>query len=200
MLNYSWLKYEVKNIGYNWRTIIRGEKMSTIYIRKAMKDDLRSIMSIINHAKQLLKADGSKQWQNGNPNEQTILDDIEKGYCYLLIVDGQIGGTSALLTEPDPNYEVIFDGSWKNAGTSYATIHRIAISTHFRGMHLANYFLSNLISLAYNKGFRSLRVDTHEKNLRTQGLVQKFGFEYRGRIYVDSSPDGERKAYELQLV
>lgn len=173
--------------------------MSTIYVRKATEQDAASIMTIIDHAKQLLKADGSEQWQNGNPNEQTILEDIEKGYGQLLIVDGEIAGTSALLTDPDPNYEVIHDGAWKNDLDPYATIHRLAISDKFRGMRLANYFFSNLHSLAYSQGFRNYRIDTHEKNKRTQGLIANFGYAYRGQIFVDPSPEGERKAYELHL-
>ena len=172
--------------------------MSTIYVRKATEKDLGSIMVIIDDAKQLLKADGSRQWQNGNPNEKIILDDIRKGCGYLLIVDEQIAGTSALMSVPDPNYEMI-DGSWKNNKAPYATIHRFAVSDKFRGMHLTGYFLSNLLSLAYSQGFRDFRVDTHEMNLRMQGLVQKFGFSYRGKIFVDPFPEGERKAYELHL-
>lgn len=173
--------------------------MSTIYVRKATKKDVHAMMLIINQAKQLLKADGSQQWQNGSPNELKILDDIEQGYAYLLIVDDQIAGTAALLTDPDPHYETIIDGSWKNNDAPYATIHRIAISDQFRGRNLASYFMSNLLSLGYYQGFRNFRIDTHEKNVRTQGLIKKYGFEYRGRIFVDPSPHGERKAYELHL-
>lgn len=173
--------------------------MSTIYVRKATKEDLPAMMLIINEAKRLLKADGSQQWQNGNPNEQIILNDIEQGYAHLLNVDDKIAGTAALLTDPDPNYETILDGSCKNNSAPYATIHRIAISDQFRGRGLASYFMSNLISLAYHQGFQNIRIDTHEKNVRTQGLIKKFGFAHRGRIFVDPSPDGERKAYELNL-
>lgn len=171
--------------------------MGTIFVRKATEQDLAEIMMIINHARALLKADGSEQWQNGNPSEETILQDIEKGYGQLLIVNGEIAGTAALLTDPDPNYEIIHDGSWNNDLHPYATIHRLAISNKFRGMRLANYLFSNLLTLAYSQGFRNFRIDTHEKNLRTQGLIEKFGFEYRGRIFVDPTPEGERKAYEL---
>ena len=172
--------------------------MGAVYVRKATEKDLDSIMVIIDNAKQLLKSDGSRQWQNGNPDEKTILDDIGQGYGYLLIVGGQIAGTSALMTSPDPNYEII-DGSWEDNEAKYATIHRFAVSDSFRGMHLTGYFLSNLLSLAYGQGFRDFRVDTHEMNIRMQGLIQKFGFSYRGKIFVDPSPEGERKAYELHL-
>lgn len=172
--------------------------MGTIYVRKATKKDLSSIMAIIDNAKQLLKSDGSKQWQNGNPNEKTILDDISRGYGYLLIVDGQVAGTSALVTAPDPNYEII-DGSWEDNEAAYATIHRFAVSDKFRGMHLTGYFFSTLLSFAYAQGFRNFRVDTHEMNMRMQGLIKKFGFSYRGKIFVDPSPEGERNAYELRL-
>lgn len=173
--------------------------MDTIYIRKATEQDVKAIMTIIHEAKQLLKEDGSQQWQNGSPNEEIIKNDIERGYGYVLLVGNEVAGTAALLTDPDPCYEEIFDGSWENKTSDYATIHRIALAKKYRGIDLASFFLSNLLSLSYSEGFRYFRIDTHERNIRTQGLIQKFGFEYRGQVYVDSSADGARKAYELHL-
>lgn len=173
--------------------------MQPIYIRKATKCDLKTIMIIIDEAKQLLKQDGSPQWQNGRPNEALIKHDMTQGYAYVLIVGNEVAGTAALLTDPDPCYKDIFNGSWKNNSDDYATIHRLALAKKYRGQHLAHFFLSNLISVSYSHGFRAVRIDTHQQNVRTQRLIKNFGFKYRGQIFVDPSADGERDAYELQL-
>lgn len=172
--------------------------MSEIYIKKAFLKDLDQVMEIIDHAKKLLKEDGSTQWQDKNPSKETLETDIKKGFCYLLIVGNEIAGTATLMTGTDPNYFSI-EGKWINELDPYSTIHRVAISNKFRGLHLSKYFFSNLISTSYGLGIKNIRIDTHEMNIRMQKLIQEFGFSYTGVIYVSPSPEGKRNAYELNL-
>lgn len=173
--------------------------MSAIYIKKAEKQHLPQMMEIIEDAKTLLKKDGSSQWQDGYPDQTALQMDIDKGDCYLLMVDDEIAGTATLVAGEDPNYAVIYEGEWQEASLPYAAIHRIAISGKFRGLQLGKLFFSNLISLAYAKGIEHIRIDTHEINQRMQKLVLSFGFTYRGIIYVSAGIEGKRKAYELNL-
>ncbi|AKP68236.1 GNAT family N-acetyltransferase [Companilactobacillus ginsenosidimutans] len=173
--------------------------MSNIYLRKANLDDLDAIMDIINEAKALLKKDGSTQWQNGSPNREKIEKDIDLGFSNVLIVDGEIAATAALYTTPDPTYAKIYDGAWSATADPYATTHTVAISSKFRGMHLSKFLFSNLTTLAVEKGFHNLRIDTHEMNVRMQRLAKSFGYVQRGIIYIDSTPEGKRLAFELNL-
>lgn len=172
--------------------------MAAIYIREAVETDLPRIMEIINQAKALLKADGSPQWQNGKPNEDVLTEDINQKHCWVLMVGNEIAGTATLLDTDDPNYAQI-DGDWITNGVPYTTIHRIALSADFRGQHLSDFFFSNLISLSLQKGFSTIRIDTHALNQRMQHLIQKNGFKFCGIVHVEPGKDGERKAYELQL-
>lgn len=173
--------------------------MPNIYVKMASADDLNAIMVIIDDAKQLLKRDGSTQWQDGYPNRELLKDDILKHRCWVLMVGNQLAGTSTLLTEPEPTYIKIERGSWHEQDERYATIHRLAISSKFRGLHLSKFMFSNLISIGYLKGFRNFRIDTHEVNFRMQKLIQNFDFVYRGDIYIDQTPDGKRLAFELNM-
>lgn len=170
-----------------------------IYIRLAQESDLTQIMAIINEAKQLLKSDGIPQWQNGRPNEQILLDDIVKKRAYCLMVDQVVAGIAVLQTSIEPSYAAI-DGEWQNETDQYATIHRIAISAKFRGQHLGQIFISNLISRGLFLGIPNFRIDTHAVNLRMQALIKSAGFKYRGVIHIDQTKDGLRNAYELNLV
>ena len=54
-------------------------------LRKALFSELPVIWGILQQAIEQRKEDGSDQWQNGYPNEQTVHDDISKGYGYVLI-------------------------------------------------------------------------------------------------------------------
>ncbi|MFD1472912.1 GNAT family N-acetyltransferase [Companilactobacillus mishanensis] len=173
--------------------------MANIYLRKSTIEDLDSIMEIIEEARALLKKDGSPQWQDGSPDVATIKLDIEKQENWVLMVDDKIAGTTTLMTENDPNYKIIQDGSWNNDDTPYVTAHRVAISNKFRGMHLGKFLFSNLMTIAIEHGFKNFRIDTHEMNKRMQGLSVSLGFKKRGIIYVGPSEDDRRIAFELNL-
>mgnify|MGYP002605732219 FL=1 len=172
--------------------------MSLIYIRKAAKNDLDQIMPIIDEAKKFLKEDGNPQWQSGYPNVDAISTDIEQDAAWVLIGDQKVAGYTAVTSGPDPNYHQI-DGRWNNDLDPYVAIHRVAISNEYRGMHLASYLLSSLISLHYAEGVRNYRVDTFRRNEIVQHLVKDAGFIERGTIKNDDPIDPYRVAYELNL-
>lgn len=172
--------------------------MTAIYTRQAQLADLDQIMTIIDAAKALLKNDGSPQWQDGHPDRQMITKDIQAGICYVLVVGQQVAGTATLMVTPDPCYAEI-DGAWLKPDQPYATVHRLALAADFRGQHLSDFFMSNLLSLAYEKGLHQVRIDTHALNQRLQHLAQKFDFVYCGIIKVDDVIDPDRKAYELDF-
>ncbi|RRG10766.1 MAG: GNAT family N-acetyltransferase [Lactobacillus sp.] len=171
--------------------------MTIPYIRLARPTDVPAIMPIIESARQLLAQQGIPQWQDGHPNQATIQADIAQQIGYVFVVDQQLAGYTALLQTPDPNYQPI-DGAWGRYTTPehYATLHRVAISAQFRGHHLGRLFISNLVTRAYELGFRDLRIDTHQQNHTMQHLIESTGFKYRGIITIqrDGSP---RLAYQL---
>lgn len=173
--------------------------MTLIYTRYATNNDLSNIMVIINEAKDFLKQSGSSQWQGIYPNENTILTDIKHKNALVLIVDDQIAGYAASVIGIEPSYQEI-NGEWKNTMDDYATFHRLAISSKYRGMHLANFMFSDLISLMTSQGIKNFRIDTSRKNKIMQHLALKHNFIERGIIMVDEDPeDPSRLAYELNL-
>lgn len=176
-----------------------NETTAPIFMRRATLADLDEVYAVIEDAKQLLKADGSSQWQQGYPSKLSMQQDIESENCYVLIYGDEIVGTGTLMPFGDTHYAYIVDGKWNHAGHPFGTINRIAISSKYRGKRFANYILSTLISIAYAKGVRDLRISTHEKNVRVHQLVQKFGFLQRGKVYTGPTDDDLRNAYELNL-
>ena len=112
--------------------------MTLIYTRYATNDDLSNIMVIINEAKDFLKQSGSSQWQGTYPDEDTILTDIKNKSALVLMVDDKVAGYAASVIGIEPTYQKI-NGEWENTNDDYATFHRLAISSKYRGMHLANF-------------------------------------------------------------
>ena len=175
-----------------------GEQMSLIFTRRAQNSDVDKIVQILNDAISFLKESGSSQWQSGYPNRATVEDDIKNVCAWVLTVDNEVAGYAAVVIGRDSNYAKI-DGEWNNDVDSYATIHRIAISSKFRGMHLTQFFLSNIISLTYAQEIHNFRIDTGEKNKIVQHIATSHNFIKRGIIQVDDPINPDRLAYELNI-
>ena len=82
------------------------------YTRLAKENDLTIIMGIINTAKDFLKKSGSTQWQNGYPNEESILNDIKNKNGYVFVVGDKVAAYAAVIVGNEPTYQEI-DGAWK---------------------------------------------------------------------------------------
>ena len=146
-------------------------------IRKTTLADLSEVMDIYAYAREQMVAAGNPQWSGGRPTEETIRADIEAGNSYLLL-DGDVPvGVFTLILGDEPTYAVIEDGAWLD-DEPYGTLHRIASNGKARGVMQA--------ALAYCESVSpNMRVDTHEKNLAMQHILERNGYVYCGRIYVD---------------
>jgi ribosomal protein S18 acetylase RimI-like enzyme len=164
-------------------------------IRKAEKKDINDIVIIIKQAKNYFKKNGIPQWQGEYPNEIDIEDDIQKQGGYCVIEDNEVIAYSFVSEYEDPNYSYI-EGSWLN-DEPYVVIHRTCVKETIKGRGVATSFVTYAKKICKDNGLRNIRVDTHEKNISMQRMLEKNGFVKTGIIYVeDGSP---RYAYQLVL-
>ena len=157
-------------------------------IRLAKHTDLPKILEIYEHAREFMRAQGNPtQWGATHPEDDILEADIASNVLYIIEQDDQIQGVFAFIIGEDSTYDVIDHGKWKINDT-YGTIHRVAAAEGAHGI------VEQVVE--YCKSIHSyIRIDTHEKNLVMQHLIQKTGFEKSGIIYAyDGSP---RLAYEL---
>lgn len=187
-------------MSYNRNIINQGRIiMAEIYLRRAQLQDLTAIMKIIDDAKELLKKNGSPQWQNGYPDQETFTQDIMMQTNWILINDNKVVATATLQLTPEPTYRNITQGQWQQPDEPYATIHRVAISSNYRGQGLSKLLFSNLLTVGQMQGIKNFRVDTHRSNKAMQHIAENFNFKKRGIIKVNDQNDPERLAYELNL-
>lgn len=185
---------------YNRNIINQGRiLMAEIYLRRAQTQDLAAIMKIIDDAKELLKKNGSPQWQNGYPNQENFTQDIAMQTNWILINDNKVVATATLQLTPEPTYHNITQGQWQQPNEPYATIHRVAISSNYRGQGLSKLLFSNLLTVGQMQGIKNFRIDTHRSNKVMQHIAENFNFKKRGIIKVNDQNDPERLAYELNL-
>ncbi|WP_300360505.1 GNAT family N-acetyltransferase [Fusobacterium sp.] len=156
-------------------------------IKIANKNNIKSILEIINQAKLYMKEINLNQWDETYPNTQTISYDIENDINYILVDNEKIIGTFVLIFGEDETYKNI-EGSWKT-NSSYGTLHRVAIHNDYKGKNLAKLILDFSMEKALEKNIHSLRIDTHQKNLSMKRFIEKSNFDYCGIIYVsDGTP------------
>lgn len=149
-------------------------------IRKAVLNDMDSVLNIYAFARTFMRAHGNMvQWVNGYPQREVIEKDIQKGELYLCIEGDEICAVFFFRLGEDPTYQVIEDGEWLNQAP-YGVVHRIASNQKVKGA--ASVCLNWAFEQCHN-----LKIDTHESNIPMQNLLKKNGFQRCGIIHL---PDG----------
>ncbi|PAF18115.1 GNAT family N-acetyltransferase [Terribacillus saccharophilus] len=164
--------------------------------RKSKTSDVKSIMKIIRQAQEFFKNQEIDQWQDGYPNEYTIIKDINNAESYVIVKDDEVVATSMVTFKNEPSYDSIYEGQWLS-NNKYATIHRVAVSNTHKGLGLSTEIIKYIEDLCIDHDVHSIKVDTHKENIPMQKTLKKNGFEYCGIIYVDNS--SERLAFEKLL-
>ena len=164
--------------------------------RKSNQSDVVGIISIISKAQIYFKNNNIDQWQNGYPNEKTIINDINNDRSYVLIDNEEVVATTVVMFEEEKTYNEIYEGKWLT-NSKYATIHRIAVDDKLKGNNIASRILKEAEKICIKNNIYSIKIDTHEDNKSMQRLLQKNNYKYCGIIYL---MDGNKRiAFEKVL-
>lgn len=168
--------------------------MAKCTLRKALPQELAVCLDILSSGREFQRAQGFVQWADGYPDSATVEKDLLSGDGWFLCVDGVPAGYFYLGFEGDPSYPLI-RGAWHYEG-AYAVVHRIAISSAFRGMGLTGETFRLIGEEARSRGVDILRIDTLEANLRMRHVLEKHGFAYCGTVIQSG---GDRMAFDKKL-
>lgn len=163
-------------------------------IRKAVTEDIESILEIVGDAQQSLKNRNVDQWQNGYPNHESILSDIEKGIGFVALCEDEIVAYAAIIINGEPEYKNL-DGEWLS-NQDYVVIHRICVKKGHTRQGLASVMMKKAEEIAQQNDAHSFKIDTHKDNKYMLNLLGKEGFTCCGEIHY---PHGERIAFEKLL-
>ena len=164
-------------------------------LRKATITDIPIIWEILQQAIEQRRKDGSNQWQNGYPNEQTIYDDISNGYGYVLIEDKVIITYAAIIFGIEPAYNEL-KGKWLSYD-DYAVVHRVAVANSEKGKGIATRLFKLIEDMCIEQNVFSIKVDTNFDNIPMMKILDKLGYVYCGEVLYNGFP---RKAYEKVLL
>ena len=160
--------------------------MEIVSAKREMLDEIKGVYA---RAREFMAQTGNpNQWGQSYPSEDVIFADIASGQLYAVVEEEKVVGVFFFTMEPDPDYETIEDGAWKN-DLPHGVIHRIASSGTVKGVFPA--------ALSYCKEqIKNIRMDTHPDNKVMQHVLTKNGFAYCGIVYVR----GDRKRLAYQYV
>lgn len=160
----------------------------------ASRQESAQIWTVLQQGINRRKMEGSNQWQDGYPNFQTVLDDIENGFGYLFYHHDKIIGYAALVYNFEPAYDLI-KGQWKNNDDFYV-IHRLCIDEEFLGKGLSTKFMLLVEDFVRAKKCFNIKVDTNFDNLAMLHIFEKLSYVYCGEVEFRGSP---RKAFQKVL-
>lgn len=163
-------------------------------IKRATHKDIDIIMEIIDAAKAFLKSQGVNQWQTGYPDETCIERDIVEGKGFLFVKNEEKIGYACIDFGGEPAYAAL-DGEW-GSDEPYVVVHRMAFSDRARGKGIAAEAFAQIEQMSRERGVYYFRVDTDADNKVMRHLLQKAGFQYRGKIWFDNS---EKIAFDLMM-
>jgi GNAT superfamily N-acetyltransferase len=166
----------------------------THHFRKATPSDTPEIWMILQQAILRRKKDGSRQWQDGYPNEEVVQQDIEKDVGYVLTVADHIAGYAAILINDEPAYAEL-KGNWLT-NSDFVVVHRLAMSDQYVGQGLAQQMLLYTEDLALEHNIFSVKADTNFDNAAMLKIFERLGYQYCGEV---TFRGGVRKAFEKTL-
>ena len=156
--------------------------------RKATLSDIDDVMAIIEDGRAFLKPQNGGQWQDGYPNRDSLLNDIKNENLYVILTsDNQIASVAAF-TYYEKDYDTLYEGAWLS-DYPYMVMHRIAVKNEYRGQGYGKALFELFIEVGKEKGYRSLRVDTHEDNKPMLSLLDKYDFEACGKAILTPNKD-----------
>jgi GNAT superfamily N-acetyltransferase len=156
--------------------------LSNFLLNYANAADIDWIMASIEVCRFQLSKHQSGQWQSGEPSYKTIQQDILNQRYYVLRVDGQLVGGTAILTH-DPAYDQLRQGAWLNQ-QRYVVLHRFFIAPLSQGKGYGLKLLQEIEVIAKNNPFQvnNIRVDTHALNHPMRQLLVKMAFQRCGEV------------------
>src|SRR5690554_6780588 len=149
-------------------------------LRKAIPAEAPVIWTILQHAIEQRKRDGSDQWQNG--------------YAYVFEIDNQIAAYAAIVFGEDPAYNEI-KGAWLTDG-DYVNVHRVATAPELKKKGVASQLFKKIETLCIDKGVYSIKIDTNFDNIPMLKIMDRLDYTFCGEVIVGGAP---RKAFEKVL-
>lgn len=146
--------------------------------KKSESKDLVEILKLIESAKIALHRASVDQWQNGKPDESSILLDINNEESYGLFENEKLVASCMVSKRFEPTYESI-EGRWNTPDENIMVVHRFVVDQSKVRKGYGSILLESIENCFDCCG---IRIDTHKDNIAMRKLLEKNGFNICGEI------------------
>lgn len=149
-------------------------------IKKASKQDLDQLLTVVKICGQNLIDQGIFQWNEEYPKREDLLEDIELQELWKLEHKNSIIGLIVLTENEDEEYHNV---KWLTKNHKNLYIHRLAVHPNFQGKGYAQKLMDFAEKYAKEKGYNSIRLDTFSQNKRNQQFYEQRNYIKLESIY-----------------
>ncbi|MDT8417630.1 MAG: GNAT family N-acetyltransferase [Lutibacter sp.] len=149
-------------------------------IKKALKQDLDQLLSIVKSCGQKLIEQGIFQWNEEYPSKEILIEDIELQELWKLEDNNSIIGLIVLSENEDAEYQ---DVKWLTKNHKNLYIHRLAVDPKFQGKGYAQKLMDFAEKFARKNGYNSIRLDTFSQNKRNLKFYEQRNYVKLESIY-----------------
>lgn len=170
----------------------RGRIMTkAITTKTATADDHELIRDIYESAREFGKRTGSCDWSEDYPNDEILESDITQSDLYIVFMNDEPAAVFSLIATDDLDHEPL-DWAPVNSGVPV----RICIRADLQGKGLGKAVMNELMRIARERGYESLRLLAATSNKPANRLYTGLGFTHKGTAALYNK---EFNAYELLL-
>ncbi|MDY6398382.1 MAG: GNAT family N-acetyltransferase [Treponema sp.] len=165
--------------------------MENIIAKIASISDVDIIKTIYNEARTFGRSSGSCDWTDDYPNDEIINYDMEHNYLYIVYSGEKPIALFSLMDTDDLDNEPL---SWTQVKSGVPA--RICIAPQLQGKGYGKKIMHELIQVAKQRGYQSLRLLADKKHTPANKLYQSLNFQNKGAAHLYET---DFNAYELIL-
>lgn len=156
--------------------------------------DYKTVITILNTAKQWMQSNHILQWNKSYPNNSIILDDIRKGNLYGCKIGKKIVSFAVLSVDPFTGSESVADG------LSVCYLKRVTTHPQYLGNGCADLLIHYIEEEVRRRGGTRLVSVTNHTNVSMQKVFAKNGFQKTKELIMPKREEyGEFYLYEKML-
>jgi adenylate kinase family enzyme/ribosomal protein S18 acetylase RimI-like enzyme len=146
-------------------------KESMLSIRNATLEDLDAVDHLALTVIESMREGGLFQWDVSYPRASHYAQDIHENVVFVCLLEGVIVGVMSVHPENDPPYQEI---TWLKDHS--LVLHRLIVDPKHRRLGIAQRLLDHAYRMVGERGYASLKIDTHPHNTAMRSLLKKNHF------------------------
>lgn len=152
-------------------------------LRRAVTQDLRRVMYIVDEIKEEVKEQGSDQFSDDYPNVSHFAEDIDSGNLYVRGIGTEIAGIICISNQEIGGPE---DGIRWSKVTPCTSFCRLFVSKIYRRRGVAEELVMLAEDISKRQRLNYIKAAVYELNAPMISLLEKLAFKRVGQINLDS--------------